>query len=214
MDLSSAAQRVPTSKARRSPAHKPPLVLCAAVLGVVAAMCVVSALKGNHRFDQYTYYFYDNGDAGHPGLMNAVATLAFLVIAVVSALLALTLRRSPWLVNAILFVVIALDYLVRAHNRFPGGDALARLAYLAVVIYVLRRLWRVRASSATLAMLAGGFGCFLLSDLFDVLSSDPYGRGSVLEESMGCLGAWCFALAIFGFAQTSLRVAESTPPPP
>ena len=175
-------------------------------------MCLVSALKADHRFDQYTYYFYDNGDAGHPGLMNVVATLAFLVIAVVSALLALTLRRSPWLVNAILFVVIALDYLVRAHNRCPGGDALARLVYLVVVVYVLRRLWRVRASSVTLVLLAGGFLCFLLSDLFDLVSRDPYGRGSVLEESTGCLGAWCFALAIFGFAQTSLRAAEPTPP--
>ncbi len=175
-------------------------------------MCLVSALKGNNGFHEYTYYFYDNGDAGHPGLMNAVATLAFLVIATISALLALTLRRSPWLVNAILFVVIALDYLVRAHNRFSGGDAGARLAYLIVVVYVLRRIWRVRASSVTLALLAGGFVCFMLSDLFDLLSHDPYGRGSVLEESTGCLGAWCFALAIFGFAQTSLRAAEPTSP--
>ena len=194
------------------PDRKPPLTLCILVLGAVVVLCLVSAIRGHDRFGQYTYYVYDNGDPGHPGLVNVVATVAFFTISAMSAFLAATLRRSPWLVNSALFLVIGADYLVRAHNHFPGGDSLARIAYLVVVAYVLRRLWRTHASATTLAMVVAGFGFFFLSDIFDYLSKDPYGRGSFLEESTGCLGGWCFALAIFGFAQTSLRVAEPATP--
>lgn len=192
------------------PERKPPLWLCVAVLGAVVVLCLVSAIRGHDRFDQYTYYTYDNGDPGHPGLVNVVATLALLTISVVSALLAATLRRTPWLVNSVLFLVIGVDYLLRAHNHLPGGDFIARIAYLVVVVYVLRHLWHTRASGTTLAMVVAGFGFFLLSDIFDVLSTSQYGRGSAIEESTGCLGSWCFALAIFGFAQTSLRAAGPT----
>jgi hypothetical protein len=188
--------------------RKPPLALCAFVLGSVAVLCLVSAVRGNQRFDQYTWYFYDNGDPGHPGLVTVVATVGLLVVALLSAFLAATLRRSPWLVNAVLFLVIGIDYLVRIHNHLPGGDSLARLLYVIVVAYVLRQLWRVPASRTTLVLVVAGFGCYLLSDVFDLLSNNPYGRGSALEESTGCLAGWCFALATFGFAQTSLRVAE------
>jgi hypothetical protein len=194
------------------PDRKPPLALCILVLGGVVVLCVVSAIRGHDRFDQYTYYVYDNGDPGHPGLVNVVATVALLTISVISAFLAATLRRSPWLVNAVLFLVIGVDYLIRAHNHFPGGDSLARIAYLVVVAYVLRRLWRTHTSGTTLVMIVAGFGFFLLSDIFDFLSQNDYGRGAAIEESTGCLGGWCFALAIFGFAQTSLRAAEPTAP--
>ena len=194
------------------PDRKPPLWLCVLVLGAVVVLCLVSAIKGHDRFDQYTYYTYDNGDPGHPGLVNVVATVALITISVISAMLAATLRRSPWLVNAVLFLVIGVDYLLRAHNHVPGGDFLARIAYLVVVVYVLRRLWRTPASGTTLAMVVAGFGFFLLSDIFDILSHGQYGRGAAIEESTGCLGGWCFALAIFGFAQTSLRAAEPTAP--
>ena len=121
-----------------------------------------------------------------------------------------TLKRSPWLINAVLFSAIGFDYLVRAHNQVRGGDALSRIAYIVVVAYVLRRLWGVKASRTTLVMVAGGFAFYLLSDIFDLVSSNPYGRGSALEESAGCLGGWCFALAVLGFAQTSLQVTERT----
>jgi hypothetical protein len=194
------------------PDRKPPLALCILVLGGVVVLCVVSAIRGHDRFDQYTYYVYDNGDPGHPGLVNVVATVALLTISVISAFLAATLRRSPWLVNAVLFLVIGVDYLLRVHNHLPGGDSLARIAYLVVVAYVLRRLWRTHASGTTLVMIVAGFGFFLLSDIFDFLSQNDYGRGAAIEESTGCLGGWCFALAIFGFAQTSLRAAEPTAP--
>jgi hypothetical protein len=194
------------------PDRKPPITLCILVLGAVIVLCLVSAIRGHDRFGQYTYYVYDNGDPGHPGLVNVIATVALFTISVISAFLAATLRRSPWLVNSVLFLVIGVDYLVRAHNHFPGGDSLARIAYLVAVAYVLRRLWRAHASATTIAMVVAGFGFFVLSDIFDFLSKDSYGRGSALEESTGCLGGWCFALAIFGFAQTSLRVAEPTVP--
>ena len=190
------------------PDRKPPITLCILVLGAVVVLCLVSAIRGHDRFDQYTYYTYDNGDPGHPGLVNVVASVALFTISVISAMLAATLRRSPWLVNAVLFLVIGVDYLIRAHNHVPGGDSLARIAYLVVVAYVLRRLWRTHASGTTLAMVIAGFGMFLLSDIFDFLSHNQYGRGSAIEESTGCLGGWCFALAIFGFAQTSLRAAD------
>ena len=194
------------------PARKPPLLLCTFVLGAVAVLCLVSAVRGNDRFGQYTYYFYDNGDPGHPGLVNVVATMGLLMTSVISAFLAVTLRRSPWMVSAVLFLVIGVDYLVRAHNQFHAGDALARVAYIIVLAYVVRRLWRVDASSTTVSLVIAGFGLFVVSEIFDLLSSDPYGRGSALEEATGCLGTWCFALAIFGFAQTSLQVAEPTAP--
>ena len=194
------------------PDRKPPITLCILVLGAVVVLCLASDIRGQDRFGQYTYYVYDNGDPGHPGLVNVIAAVALFTISVISAFLAATLRRSPWLVNSVLFLVIGVDYLVRAHNHFPGGDSLARIAYLIVVAYVLRRLWHARASGTTLAMVVAGFAFFLLSDIFDVLSKDPYGRGSALEESTGCVGGWCFALAIFGFAQSSLRVAEPTEP--
>ncbi len=192
------------------PARKPPLLLCTFVLGSVAALCLGSAMKGSDRFDQYTYYFYDNGDPGHPGLVNVVATMALLLTSVISAFLAVTLRRSPWMVSAVLFLVIGVDYLVRAHNQVHAGDAFARVAYIIALAYVVRRLWRVHASSTTVRLVIAGFGCFVVSEIFDLLSNDPYGRGSALEEAAGCLGSWCFALAIFGFAQTSLQVAEPT----
>jgi hypothetical protein len=195
------------------PDRKPPLTLCILVLGGVVVLCLVSAIRGHDRFGQYTYYIYDNGDPGHPGLVNVVATVALFIISAISAFLAATLRRSPWLVNSVLFLIIGVDYLVRAHNHFPGGDSLARIAYLVVVAHVLRRLWRAPASGTTLSMVVAGFGFFLLSDIFDFLSKNQYGRGSALEESTGCLGGWCFALAIFGFAQTWLRAADSPEPP-
>jgi hypothetical protein len=195
-----------------TPDRKPPLVLCALVLGSIAVLCLVSAIRGNDRFGQYTYYMYDNGDPGHPGLVNVVAALGLFLISGISAFLAITLRRAPWLVNAVLFSAIGLDYLVRAHNQIRGGDALTRVVYIGVVAYVLRRLWGMRASSTTLALIAGGFVCFVLSDIFEILSENPYGRGSALEESVGCLGGWCFALAILGFAQTSLQVSERPAP--
>ena len=190
------------------PDRKPPIALCSLVLGAVVVLCLVSAIRGHDRFDQYTYYAYDNGDPGHPGLVNVVASVALFTISVISAMLAATLRRSPWLVNSVLFFVIGVDYLVRAHNHVPGGDSLARIAYLVVVVYVLRRLWRTPASGTTIAMVFAGFGFFLLSDIFDFLGKNQYGRGAALEESTGCLGGWCFALAIFGFAQMSLRPAD------
>ena len=190
------------------PDRKPPITLCVLVLGAVVVLCLVSAIRGHDRFDQYTYYTYDNGDPGHPGLVNVVASVALFTISVISAMLAATLRRSPWLVNSALFLVIGVDYLIRAHNHFPGGDSLARVAYLVLVGYVLRRLWRTPASATTLAMVVAGFGFFVLSDIFDFLSHNQYGRGAAIEESTGCLGGWCFALAIFGFAQTSLRAAD------
>jgi len=190
------------------PDRKPPIALCSLVLGAVVVLCLVSAIRGHSRFGQYTYYTYDNGDPGHPGLVNVVASVALFTISVISAMLAATLRRSPWLVNSVLFLVIGVDYLVRAHNHFPGGDSLARIAYLVVVAYVLRRLWRTPTSGTTRAMVIAGFGFFLLSDIFDLLSKGQYGRGAALEESTGCLGGWCFALAIFGFAQMSLRPAD------
>jgi hypothetical protein len=190
------------------PDRKPPVALCVLVLGAVVVLCLVSAVRGHDRFDQYTYYTYDNGDPGHPGLVNVVASVALFTISVISAMLAAMLRRSPWLVNSALFLVIGVDYLIRAHNHLPGGDSLARIAYLVVVAYVLRRLWRTPASATTIAMVIAGFGFFLLSDIFDFLSHNQYGRGAAIEESTGCLGGWCFALAIFGFAQTSLRAAD------
>ena len=194
------------------PDRKPPLWLCVLVLGAVVVLCLVSAIRGHDRFDQYTYYFYDNGDAGHPGLVNVVATLALLTISVISALLAATLRRSPWLVNAVLFLVIGVDYLVRAHNHLPGGDFLARIAYLVVVVYVLRRLWHTPASGTTLVMVVAGFGFFLLSDIFDLLSQRPV-RTRIGHRGIDRMpGGWCFALAIFGFAQTTLRATEPTAP--
>jgi|GEM_PF-3292453 len=194
------------------PDRKPPITLCILVLGAVVVLCLVSAIRGHDRFDQYTYYTYDNGDPGHPGLVNVVASVALFTISVISAMLAATLRRSPWLVTAVLFLVIGVDYLIRAHNHVPGGDFIARIAYLVVVAYVLRRLWDTHASGTTLAMVVAGFGFFLLSDIFDFLSHNQYGRAAAVEESTGALGGWCFALAIFGFSQTSLRAAEPTSP--
>jgi hypothetical protein len=115
------------------PDRKPPLTLCILVLGAVVVLCLVSAIRGHDRFDQYTYYVYDNGDPGHPGLVNVVATVALFTISVISAVLAATLRRSPWVVNSVLFLVIGLDYLLRVHNHLPGGDSVARIVYLVVV---------------------------------------------------------------------------------
>ncbi|HEY7626288.1 MAG TPA: hypothetical protein VH761_04445 [Ilumatobacteraceae bacterium] len=192
--------------------RKPPLVLCIAVLGSIAVMCVVVAAKGHSRYGEYTYYIYDNGDAGHPGLVTMVATFAFWTVSVLSAVLAVTTRRVAWVISSLLFLMIGADYLIRAHNHFAGGDAVARLVYWAVFAYVLNHMWRGRRSLTTRVLIVIGLALFALSDVVDLMSNESYGRGAALEESTGCLGSWCLALATLGVVQTLLSPREHALP--
>lgn len=180
------------------------------VIGAVAVICLVAAWRGHDRFDQYTWYNYDNGDPGHPGVITVLAAIALWTVAVISALLASMLRSRPWVVAASLFFVIGVDYLFRIHNNYSGGDVVARLVYWSVFAYVLRLMWKESTAAAPRVLIVAGLACFALSDLFDLLSNEPYGRGSALEESTGCIGAWCLALATLGIAQ--LLLARATEP--
>lgn len=187
--------------------HRPHPALCVGVIATVALVCLVASVRGHDRFNQYTWYVYDNGDPGHPGLVNVLAATAFWTISVLSAIIATVVRRVPWLAGAILFLVIGVDYLVRFHNGFTGGDVSARLIYWIVFAYVLRHLWR-STFLTTRVLIVAAMAFFALSDVFDLFSSEIYGRGAALEESTGCLGAWCLALAVFGLGQMLLSARQ------
>lgn len=178
---------------------------------VVTVVCWAAALRGHNHFDQYTYYVYDNGDPGHPGAITVLATIGLWTVAVISLLLASMIRRGPWLLATLLFVVIAADYLFRFHNHFAGGDIVARLVYWSVFAFVLRLIWRMTTSFTPRLLIVAALLMFAASDVFDLLSNEDYGRGAMLEESAGCLGAWLLALAFFGIAQLLLGARQPAP---
>jgi hypothetical protein len=182
------------------------------LVGLVVA-CVVASVRGNDRFGQYTWYFYDNGDPGHNGLMNVVAVIAFWTVSVVTALLGSVLRRRDWLLVSLFFVVIGVDYLYRAHNHIAGGDALARVVYWSVFIFVLQHVWRAVPFGRTQVLLVAGLASFAMSDFIDFFAHEQYGRGAALEESAGLFGAWLVALAIFGVAELLLTRERPRPDP-
>ena len=47
-----------------TPGRRPHPALCVGVIGTVALVCLISAMRGHDRFGQYTWYVYDN--AGRP----------------------------------------------------------------------------------------------------------------------------------------------------
>jgi hypothetical protein len=175
------------------------------VLVAVLAVCSVGYALGSRRYGERIFYFYELGDVGHPGIVNVVGAFGLLATAVVSIVFALSSRHVAWLVSAVLFVVLAADDLLRVHNNVPGGDVAARLLYWAVLAYLVVQLRPVVHDGFLRALLLTGVLAFVTSEALDIVSSTQYGRGAVLEESAGVLGAWCIALAIVGLADQAMR---------
>lgn len=199
------------SLARRPSAYT---VLCGVVVVGIAGLCGTAFLLGRRRFDDDTFYFYELRDVGHPGIINVIASMGFICTAVLSVVLAMITRRPAWVVNACLFAIIAADNLLRLHNKVPSGDITVRLFYWIVLAWLMVRLQPFRAHRQGFPMLVVGLAALGTSELMDVVGPERSQRWGVLEESLGCLGAWCLVLATVGVAVSMLVVRSDAAAPP
>ncbi len=195
--------------------------VCVGVLLAVTGLSIVLSVLGVRRFDEHTYYFYELGDIGHPGLANVVGTLGMLATSVIATVLTLLTRRRVWTVVAVLFMVLAIDTLLRIHNHVPLGDVGVRLAYWIAIAWVARELRDTVTFRPLRVLLGAGLGLLVVSEVIDILATSEHGRAAVIEETALSLGAWCCALAalgmvlvLFGDAELSPAASSASPPSP
>ncbi len=188
--------------------------VCAGVLLAVTGLSVVLSTLGARRFDEHTFYFYELGDIGHPGLANVVGTMGMLATAVIATVLALLTRRRVWTAVAVLFVVLAIDTLLRIHNHVPGGDVGVRLAYWLAIAWIARELRGTVTFRPLRGLLGAGLLLLVASEVIDILATSEHGRAAVIEETALSLGAWCCALAALGMVLVLFGDAELSPESP
>lgn len=179
------------------------------VIAAVVVLCVAARHLGISRTGFDTGYFYEVFDVGHPGIVNAITSMGLLCVSVLSLVLGFLTARGAWFVNCGLFVVLAADNILRLHNQIPAGDVVARLAYWAVLVWLVLRLEPLRHGVHGRAMLLLGLGSLAASELLDVIGNDGEGTAAVLEESLGCIGSWALAMAMVGVAISSLVAVGS-----
>ena len=88
-------------------------LISGAVLAGAITLCVAAWHLGTERTGRATAYFYEVFDIGHPGIVNAVTSMALVAVATISVMLGLSTGLTPWLVNAALFLVLAADNVLR-----------------------------------------------------------------------------------------------------
>ena len=187
-------------------------VICTIVTTAVVGLCIAARALGVRRRGDATQYFYDLFDVGHPGVVNAIATIGFVCVAVLSLVMALLTDRAPWWITSVLFLAIAADNLLRLHNQFPAGDVLSRLAYWAVIVWLLVRMRPFAPGVLGMPMLVAGLVALATSEVIDFIGNDNHDTAAVIEESLGCIGAWLVALAVLGVVISSVTVADRSAP--
>lgn len=176
----------------------------ALVMAGVVALCIGAWRLGQQRTGDMTAYFYEAFDVGHPGVVSAVTSMALLAVALISLILGLLTGDVPWYVNGGLFAVLAGDNLLRLHNLIPTGDVTARLVYWALLAWLAVRLRPFGPGIAGGPLLVLGLVTLATGELLDVIGNDGHGTAAVVEESLGCIGAWALALASIGVAVSTL----------
>ncbi|MCB9889957.1 MAG: hypothetical protein H6836_10325 [Planctomycetes bacterium] len=183
----------------------------ALVLAGVVALCIGASHLGEQRTGDMTAYFYEAFDVGHPGVVNAVTSMALIAVALISLILGLLTWDVPWFVNACLFVVLAADNLLRLHNHVPTGDVTARLVYWTLLLWLVMRLRPFRSGVLGGPLVAFGLMALAAGELLDASARDQRGTAAVIEESLACIGSWALAMASVGVAVSTL--ARSAPAP-
>ncbi|MEZ5273904.1 MAG: hypothetical protein R2694_16665 [Ilumatobacteraceae bacterium] len=192
------------SRASAVTAHR---VLSGVVLGAAMALCAAAWHLGTERTGDGTAYFYEVFDIGHPGIVTAVTSMALIAVAVLSVVLGLGTGLAPWFVNALLFVVLAADNVLRLHNQVPAGDVVARLIYWALLAWLLVRLRPLLRRVHGRWLLVVGLVLLAMGELLDLSGNDGHDAAAVLEESLGCVGAWALAMALVGVTLSTMTVA-------
>ncbi|MCB0981285.1 MAG: hypothetical protein H6513_15880 [Acidimicrobiaceae bacterium] len=189
-------------------------LISGAVLAGAITLCVAAWHLGTERTGRATAYFYEVFDIGHPGIVNAVTSMALVAVATISVMLGLSTGLTPWLVNAALFLVLAADNVLRLHNIVPAGDVIARLVYWAVLAWLLVRLRPLLVGARGGPLLILGLALLAAGELLDVIGNDGHHAAAVFEEALGCVGAWALAMACVGVAMSTLTAVTPEPPVP
>lgn len=188
--------------------------LCAGIL-VAITLIIIGAVKlGQRRHGDRSIYFYQLGDVGHPGLVNAFTAMGFVVCAAMCAVVLIGGARElggagSWLLAAGLMAAIGIDDLFRLHNGVAGGDIASRVVYWGVAAFLVVRLRPVlrRRPGALLVVL--GFIALAASEALDLIGTaeagTPNDTMSILEESAACFGAWCLVAAAIGLVPALLH---------
>ena len=177
-----------------------------------ALLCAAAAHFGRSRRDNVLFYFFQQADVGHPGIVSVVTTMGFSCVAVLGLLLALVtpsdraMLNLTWLGTALLFGVLAFDNVLHLHDEIPGGEKTAHVVYWAAFAAVAYRLRPVLLGVRGRGMLLAGLALLAASEAIDMFSrSDDYNYRfheelSLAEETFACVGAWSCVAAAVGVA--------------